>query len=103
MTTQFLDVIVPGHPRHPRHPKNPTLPKDTVVKDTVAKDTSVIIPANDSVLESDSASITVPVATSVNDVMSASGTPWSIIIVLAVLVLCFGALFTFRRSFSKKR
>ena len=59
MTTQFLDVIVPGHPRHPRHPKNPTLPKDTVVKDTVAKD--------------------------------------------AVLVLCFGALFTFRRSFSKKR
>ena len=103
MTTQFLDIIIPGHPRHPKGPKNPTLPKDTILKDTVAKDTSVIIPANDSVPESDSASITVPVAASVNDVMSASGTPWSIIIVLAVLVLCFGALFTFRRYFAKRR
>ena len=94
MTTQFLDIIVPGHPRHPRHPKHPTLPKDTIEKDTTAKDTSVVVP--------DSLSISVP-ANSVNQVMSASSTPWSVIIVLAVLVLCFGALFTFRRYFGKKQ
>jgi len=101
MTTQFLDIIVPGHPRHPRHPKHPTLPKDTIEKDTTAKDTSVVVPANDSVPQTDSLSISVP-ANSVNQVMSASSTPWSVIIVLAVLVLCFGALFTFRRYFGKK-
>ena len=98
MMTQFLDIIVPGHPRHPKHPK---FPKDTIEKDTTVQDTSVVVPANDSVPVADSLSISVP-ANSVNQVMSASSTPWGVIIVLAVLVLCFGALFTFRRYFGKK-
>lgn len=96
--TQFLDIAPwPGHSKHPKHPK------DTIAKDTVVKDTQiVVIPANDSLPADDSVSTTLPV-NSAASVMTTSGTPWGIMLVLAVLVLCFGALFAFRRSFTKKK
>ena len=109
MMTQFLDIAPwPGHSGHPRRHRDPKKPKpvtekDTIAKDTVAKDTQIVVmPANDSVPANESVSATLPV-NSAASVVTTSGTPWGIMLVLAVLVLCFGALFAFRRSFTKKR
>ena len=109
MMTHYLDIApLPGHPRHPKTPRGPKQPKpvnekDTLAKDTAAKDTQIVVmPVNDSLPANESVSAALPV-NSAASVMSTSGTPWGIMLVLAVLVLCFGALFAFRRYFAKKR